>query len=71
MGELMLRTDDQQVTFNVFDKMKCDDGDPQCFKIQADMQQKRGLSKIGQNRALLRRGRSAITRGVILQHRGR
>ncbi|CAJ2661756.1 unnamed protein product [Trifolium pratense] len=34
MGELMLRTDDQQVTFNVFDKMKCDDGDPQCFKIQ-------------------------------------
>ncbi|CAJ2648219.1 unnamed protein product [Trifolium pratense] len=34
MGELMLRTDDQQVTFNVFDKMECDDGDPQCFKIQ-------------------------------------
>ncbi|PNX69731.1 hypothetical protein L195_g064566, partial [Trifolium pratense] len=34
MGELMLRTDDQQVTFNVFDKMKGDDGDPQCFKIQ-------------------------------------
>ncbi|CAJ2642447.1 unnamed protein product [Trifolium pratense] len=29
MGELMLRTDDQQVTFNVFDKMECDDGDPQ------------------------------------------
>ncbi|PNX64389.1 hypothetical protein L195_g062092 [Trifolium pratense] len=34
MGELMLRTDDQQVTFNVFDKMECDDGDPHCFKIQ-------------------------------------
>ncbi|CAJ2660565.1 unnamed protein product [Trifolium pratense] len=34
MGELMLRTDDQQVTFNVFDKMECGDGDPQCFKIQ-------------------------------------
>ncbi|CAJ2657923.1 unnamed protein product [Trifolium pratense] len=36
MGELMLRTDDQQVTFNVFDKMECDDGDPQCFKIQVN-----------------------------------
>ncbi|CAJ2673921.1 unnamed protein product [Trifolium pratense] len=34
MGELMLRTDDQQVTFNVFDKMTWDDGDPQCFRIQ-------------------------------------
>ncbi|XP_045802309.1 uncharacterized protein LOC123895885 [Trifolium pratense] len=34
MGELMLRTDDQQLTFNVFDKMTWDDGDPQCFKIQ-------------------------------------
>ncbi|CAJ2672483.1 unnamed protein product [Trifolium pratense] len=32
MGELMLRTDDQQVTFNVFDKMECDDGDPNVLK---------------------------------------
>ncbi|XP_045810767.1 uncharacterized protein LOC123905179 [Trifolium pratense] len=34
LGELMQRTEDHQIVFNVFKTMKCYDGDPQCFQVQ-------------------------------------
>ncbi|MCI45010.1 hypothetical protein A2U01_0066249, partial [Trifolium medium] len=34
MGELMLRTDGEQVLFNVFEAMKRHDDDPECFHIE-------------------------------------
>ncbi|PNX89075.1 hypothetical protein L195_g045192, partial [Trifolium pratense] len=34
LGELMLRTDGEQILFNVFEAMKQHDDDPQCFRIE-------------------------------------
>ncbi|MCH84230.1 hypothetical protein A2U01_0005061, partial [Trifolium medium] len=34
LGELMLRTDDQKIVFNVFETMKCYDGDPHDLQDQ-------------------------------------
>ncbi|CAJ2644793.1 unnamed protein product [Trifolium pratense] len=36
LGELMQRTEDHQIVFNVFKTMKCYDGDPQCFQVQVE-----------------------------------
>ncbi|MCI65769.1 hypothetical protein A2U01_0087027, partial [Trifolium medium] len=33
MGELMLRTHGEEVMFNVFQAMKHNDDEPQCFKV--------------------------------------
>ncbi|CAJ2645119.1 unnamed protein product [Trifolium pratense] len=34
LGELMLRTDGEQILFNVFEAMKKHDDDPQCFRVE-------------------------------------
>ncbi|MCI53646.1 hypothetical protein A2U01_0074893, partial [Trifolium medium] len=34
MGEMMLRTNGEQIMFNVFEAMKRHDEDPECFKVE-------------------------------------
>ncbi|MCI83538.1 retrotransposon gag protein, partial [Trifolium medium] len=34
MGELMLRTNGEQIMFNVFEAMKWHDEDPECFRVE-------------------------------------